>query len=87
MCALAIGIGYDRGVASSERDREYLRRLGGYKADAHRAAQASHLALPLEERLARSVALMRRFAGAARGRTDDPSPFYERARRLGLYRP
>lgn len=71
----------------SDREREHLRRLGELKASSHAEATAAHLALPLEERLARSVALMRRFLASAPPRQDDPSPFYERARRLGLYRP
>ena len=80
-------MGYDRRVSASQGDRDYLRRLGEYKAEQHGAALAAHLALSPTERLARSVALMRRWWSAARPRQDDPTPFYDRARRLGLYRP
>ena len=64
-----------------------MRRLGEAKAASHAAAHAAHLALSQEERLARSVALMRRYIASAPPRHDDPTPFYDRARRLGLYRP
>jgi hypothetical protein len=77
------------GVMSvTERDREHMRRIGTYKDAAHADAQARHLALALSERLQRSWALSemhRAFFGERR--SDDPSPFYERARALGLYRP
>lgn len=78
---------YAPGVAVSDREREHLRRIGELKARSHADALAEHLALPLAERLARSVALMRRFLASTPPREDDPSPFYERAKRLGLYRP
>ena len=73
-------------MAVSDRDREVFRKLGEAKAQAHRDALAEHLALPIEERLARSWALYLRYRdSAAPPRDDDPSPFYERARALGLY--
>lgn len=71
----------------SDREREHLRRLGRFKERAHAEATAAHLALPRAERLARSIALMRRFLGSARPVPGDPSPFYDRARRLGHYHP
>ena len=71
----------------SERERDHLRRLGSYKAESHGAALSAHLALSPAERLARSVALMRRFFSTTARGHDDPSPFFDRARRLGLYRP
>ena len=70
-----------------ERARDHLRRLGSYKAESHGAALSAHLALSPGECLARSVALMRRFFSTTAQRHDDPSPFFDRARRLGLYRP
>ena len=72
-----------------EREREHLRRIGEYKADSHRDAEARHLALSLSERLARSwqLYLEGRSAAALERRDDDPSPFYAKARALGLYRP
>jgi len=66
-----------------------MRRIGTYKAESHAEAKARHLALPLSERLRRSWALYLagRKAAQPADRDDDPTPLYERARRLGLYRP
>ncbi|MBX3028163.1 hypothetical protein KF840_25015 [bacterium] len=73
----------------SDRDREYMRRIGAYKELSHREAQAEHLAASLDERLRRSWRLSQRYR--RRGRrddaADDPTPFYARARELGLYEP
>ena len=73
----------------SASDREFMRRIGEAKADSHAEAAARHRALPLRERLRRSWALY--LAGRSTPdpalREDDPTPFYERARALGLYRP
>jgi hypothetical protein len=79
--------GYPPSVAVSERDREHFRRLGALKAASHAEAQAAHLALPMVERLRRSWALYLVHRAAFAGRQDDPSPFYDRARELGLYTP
>ena len=70
----------------SENDRAFMARVAGYKAESHAEAQARHLALPLAERLQRSweLYLAGRTAESIREREDDPSPFYERARALGL---
>ena len=64
-----------------------MKRIGAYESQAHADAQAEHLALPLAERLARSWALYESHRASLRRRDDDPTPFYARARRLGLYRP
>lgn len=74
---------------ASDREREYMRRIGEYKEASHREATERHLALPIGERLARSWALYLAFRSTASSdrRDDDPSPFYARARDLGLYRP
>jgi hypothetical protein len=66
-----------------------MRRIAAYKAESHAEATARHRALPLGERLQRSWALYLAGRGEAQpaDRDDDPTPFYERARRLGLYRP
>ena len=64
-----------------------MERIGAYESQAHARAQAEHLALPLAERLARSRTLYENHRAALRPRDDDPSPFYARARSLGLYRP
>lgn len=73
----------------SQADRDYLRRLGSYEAEAHEERAAEHRAADVVERLRRSIAMARHFRHSANldGRVDDPAPFYERARRLGLYRP
>jgi len=73
----------------SERDRAYMRRIAVYKADSHAEAKARHLALPLGERLRRSCALYLAGREVARptDRDDDPTHFYERARKRGLYQP
>jgi hypothetical protein len=72
----------------SERDRAYMRRIGEAKAAAHVDAAATQRSLALGERLRRSWALYLACRSTSRGdRDDDPSPFYERARALGLYRP
>jgi hypothetical protein len=76
-------------MAVSDEDREYMRRIGVYKALSHREAQAEHLAGSLDERLRRSWRLYQRFRHRVRhaNATDDPTPFYDRARELGLYKP
>ena len=76
-------------MSAEERERDHMRRIGAYKADSHREAEARHLALSLSERLARSwqLYLEGRSAAALERRDDDPSPFYAKARALGLYRP
>jgi hypothetical protein len=73
-------------MAVSERERAFMARLAGYKAESHAEAQARHLALPIGERLRRSweLYLAGREAGIGHERDDDPSPFYRRARALGL---
>lgn len=78
---------YDQHVTVSERDRDYMRRLGAFQADGHAQATAAHLARSPAERLAASLALMLRYLSTTPARRDDPAPFYDRARRLGLYRP
>lgn len=71
---------------ASERDREYMRRLGQYVEEANNAARDEWLALPGAERIAKSEALSRRARSYARPRTDrgDPAQIYTRARQLGL---
>jgi hypothetical protein len=73
----------------SQADRDYMRRLGEFENDAHAQRLREHLAQDVSERLRRSMALYLQFRGSANphDRVDDPSPFYERAHRLGLYRP
>jgi len=76
-------------MAVSAHDREYFRRLGALQAEGSAERLARHRALSVEDRLRRSLALSAAAMGVARRdrRDDDPTPFYERARRLGLYAP
>jgi hypothetical protein len=71
---------------ASERDRDYMRRLGKFQDEANAEWRASWRALPLHERLEHSNA--RRFGLAVSPRRDpeEPEQIYIRARRLGLYR-
>jgi hypothetical protein len=63
-----------------------MRRIGAYKELSHREAQAEHLARSLDDRLRRSWLLYRRYGRRPpAGPHDDPTPFYDRARELGLY--
>jgi len=74
-------------MAVSERDRAHMHRIGTYKAASHAEAQARHLALPLSQRLQRSWALYEANRDAlSRVVHEDPTPFYDRAPALGLYR-
>jgi hypothetical protein len=71
----------------SEHDRAHMRRIGTYKAASHAEAQARHLASTLSQRLQRSWALYEANRHSlTRVVHDDPTPFYDRARTLGLYR-
>jgi hypothetical protein len=76
-------------VHVSEKDREYMRRIGAYKELSHREALAEHLALSLDERLRRSWRLYQRHRHRVRANLpdDDPTPLYDRARALRLYEP
>ncbi|HYC49482.1 MAG TPA: hypothetical protein VEB19_00105 [Gemmatimonadaceae bacterium] len=73
----------------SEKDREYMRRIGVYKELSHRQAHAEHLALSMDERLRRSWELYWRYRELVRrdDPEDDPAKFYERARQLGMCDP
>jgi hypothetical protein len=73
----------------SEKDREYMRRIGAYKTLSRNEEQVEHLALSIGERLRRSAELSVRYRDRARPAADedDASELYDRARRLGLYRP
>lgn len=66
-----------------------MRRIGAYKELSHREAQAEHLATSLDERFRRSLRLHLRYRRPSGGDDprDDPTPFYDRARELGLYQP
>lgn len=72
----------------SERDREYMRRLGRYVEEANEAARREWLALPGAQRIAKSEAFSRRARGYAHSGTepDDLGLIFRRARQLGLLR-
>jgi hypothetical protein len=76
-------------VSVSETEREYLRRIGAYKALSHAEAAAEHAELDLRERLRASWDLFLRYRSqrSKAPRDDDPSAFYARARSLGLAGP
>jgi hypothetical protein len=71
---------------ASERDKDYMRRLGEYQDEANAAWRAEWRAKPLHERL--ELSARSRFGKPVSARRDpeEPEQFYERARRLGLYR-
>lgn len=74
----------------SSRDREFMQRIGAYKAAAHAETEAEHRAASIAERLRRSWALYVTTRASVRvgdSERDDPSPFYALARARNLYRP
>ena len=75
----------------TERDRDYMRRLGEWKAEGNAERLRQHLAQSGRERLEKSLRMSFEYRDDERMRRhmeeDDPSPLYERAKRLGLYRP
>lgn len=74
-------------MAATQRERDYMRRIGDVKVAQHRAERDAHLALPVAERLARSWRLYLAYRDELPAHDDDPCGLYERARALGLYRP
>lgn len=75
----------------TERDRDYMRRLGEWIAEGNAERLRQHLARTPKERLEDSLRLSAEYRTPEAIRRhleeDDPSPLYERAKRLGLYRP
>jgi hypothetical protein len=61
-----------------------MRRIGESKSRSYEDSRLEHLSLSLDERLQRSLQLSIATGLAGTDRDDDPSPFYERARALGL---
>lgn len=76
---------------ASRRDRAYFRALGRFKYESHLDALRSHLARSGKERLVRAISFVvdgPHFDPQHPVADDDhPEELYERARRLGLYRP
>lgn len=74
----------------SEHDRQYFRRIGEYKKEAAADRLRWHLSMPGLERLESVLRQNDQYLTPERiGRSlagDDPSPLYERARKLGLIR-
>lgn len=75
-------------MSVSQHDRDQLARIGEYKTQSHSDVLREHLKRTIPERLLRSWSLYQAGRKQMRAgiRGDDPSPFYERARRLGHYR-
>jgi hypothetical protein len=73
---------------ASERDREYFRRLGKWKAEVNAEALREHLSLPALERIRRSERLHKGSIGWANTKHKEPEPrsILDEAKRLGLYR-
>jgi hypothetical protein len=75
---------------ATEREKEHFRRIGQIKAQLAAEELAAHLALAPAERLVKSVAMMLRgpyFPGDGTWKRIERPAIYERAERLGLYRP
>jgi hypothetical protein len=72
----------------SERDKEYMRKIGRYKAEANAERLRRHLELPMAERFRASIRLSRPHRSHESLRNhieqDDPAPLYQRARKLRL---
>ena len=71
----------------TERERDYMRRIGEIKVALRQEERAAHLALPVAGRLARSWALYLAYRDSLPVQDDGPPSLYDRARTLGLYRP
>ncbi len=70
----------------SEKDREYFRQLGRWKAETKAEQRRSHLARPLNERLLASERLYQWSKGYANPNSEpkDMGAIFERARKLGI---
>jgi hypothetical protein len=80
-----------RDPAQLERDRAHFRAIGRWKYESHQEALEEHLAKSGSERLIDAFRMMLegpwfepRFPGPD---NDRPEELYDRARKLGLYRP
>ena len=74
---------------ASEHDREYMRRIGRIHEEIEQEELAEHVSRAPRERMVAALALMLQgpyFEPRNPRDADDPSQFYERAKRLGLYR-
>ncbi len=71
---------------ASERDKAYMRRLGEYELEGRNDWMRHLLSLTIDERLRRSFERTQMGPPYPRREPEDLGAFYERARRLGLYR-
>jgi hypothetical protein len=73
---------------ASAYDRDYMRRLGEFKAWSKREALARHRALTINERVEQGLKLARRgpYFAAPRRDAEDLAAFFEQAKQRGLYR-
>lgn len=73
----------------TSREREHMREIGRWQQQCHDEALRAHLALPPRERLAAAFALMAdgpHFQPQFPRDDEGPAAFYERAKKLGLYK-
>jgi hypothetical protein len=70
----------------SAADKDYMRRLGEFKAAGNLKELQTHRRLSINQRLTASERLSKRAAGrdAGRAQQDDLAAFFLRARELGL---
>jgi hypothetical protein len=71
---------------ASERDRDYMRRLGQYEREGREEWMRYLESLTLDERLRRSFERTVKGRPYDRKEPEDLAAIYDRARRLGLYR-
>jgi hypothetical protein len=73
----------------TERDREHFRKIAAFEAANAEDERRAHEKRTGGERLAYALAISRRFRGTPGfdRSDDDPGALYERAKKLGLYRP
>lgn len=72
-------------MAVTEKDREYMRRLGEFIEEVNAGELSEHLASPVNQRLKKSDALSKRTRHEAASQDGkDLAAFFRRARKLGL---
>lgn len=74
-------------MSVTDHERDYFRRIGAVKKTLRDDGAAAHARLSLSERLERSWQFYLHHRQTHQCyRQEDPTPFYERARELGLHR-
>jgi hypothetical protein len=71
---------------ASQRDKDYMRRLGEFNREGRMEWLHELQALTIDERLRRTFLRTERGAPYLRREPEDLAAIYTRARRLGLYR-